>query len=538
MKKPGHKEIADVCIVGAGLVGGLMAYELARRGLKVVVLEAGPRYDLQERMAYMQDIVSGNVDGFPFTSNLPERDIYSNAGEVEYPVNHLRVKAVGGSTLHWGGQALRFIESDFRLKTLYGIADDWPITYDEIEPFYAKAERALGVAGAADSPFASWRSSDFPLPAFPFSAGDRVFQDACQKLGIVVHSVPWARNSVPYQNRPACASFATCGTYRICPIAAQYTSEGHLDLAVKSGNARIVANANVVRLRVGDGKRVAGAVYMTPDKKENEQKARLFVLAAHTVETARLLLLSESSQFPHGLANGSGMVGRNFMERPSIAVYGTHKQKVFPYRIGFPTAETLQFSNPKNRHERAATKLEFHNFLGPKPYGIAASSGNWGEALAEEVRHSFGHQISVEASVEQLPDLGNTVTLDPELRDYFGDPVPRMTYSFGAYEKTALKEAIKLGREILTAAGVEKIETDVARGFAGHPMGTCRMGDNPDTSVVDRNLQAHEVPNLYVVGGSVFTTGSSLQPSLTIATLAIRAAEHIARNRHSGTGDR
>jgi choline dehydrogenase-like flavoprotein len=529
MKNARHKETPDVCIVGAGLVGGLMAYELARRGLKVLVLEAGPRYNLQERTAYMQDLVMGRIRGHAYASNLPERDVYSNAGEVKYPVNNLRVKAVGGSTLHWGGQTLRFLESDFRLKTLYGIAEDWPIDYDELEPFYTKAERALGVAGAADSPFASWRSADFPLPVFPFSAGDKLFQNACQKLGIVVHSIPWARNSIPYQNRPACAAFATCNTYGVCPIAAQYTSESHLELAVATGNAKVIANASVVRLLTDRQKRVTGAVYMSHDKKESEQKARIFVLAAHTVETARLLLLSESSQFPHGLANGSGMAGKNFMEHPAIGVSGILKQKVFPYRIGFPTAESLQFCNPKNRHERAGIKLEFHNYRGPTPFGIAASSGNWGKVLVDEVRESFGRQITVEASIEQLPDPGNTVTLDPALRDYFGDPAPRITYSLGAYEKTSGDAAIKLAREILNTVGVERIEDEVQHGFSAHPMGTCRMGNDPAASVVDRDLRAHEVPNLYVVGSSVFVTGSSLQPSLTIAALAIRAAAHIAR---------
>lgn len=522
----------DVCIIGAGLVGGLMAYELARRGVKVVVLEAGPRYSLAERMAYMQDVVSGRISGWPFASNQPERDVYTNAGVVSYPLNHLRVKAVGGSTLHWGGQALRFLESDFRLKTLHGIADDWPITYDELEPYYVKAERALGVAGnAQDNPFASRRSADFPLPAFPFSAGDRLFIDACRKLDIVVHSVPWARNSVPYQGRPACAAFATCGTYRICPIAAQYTSERHIELAEKTGNAVVVHDAHVVRLLTDRRRRVASAVYMSAGKKEAEQKARLFVLAAHAVETPRLLLLSNSGQFPAGLANGSGLVGKNFMERPAIAVTGVHKEMTYPYRIGFPTAETLQFCNPPDRHQRAATKLEFHNFWGPTPYGIAAASGNWGQTLAEEVRASFGRHMSVEVAIEQLPDPNNSVTLDPEVRDAYGDPAPRITYAFSDYERRALAAGEALARRVLEAAGVGHIEEEVPHGFAGHPMGTCRMGDDPASSVVDRNLRAHEVSNLYIVGSSVFVTGSSLQPSLTIAALAIRAAEHIAAPR-------
>ena len=531
MNDTGRTEIPDVCIVGAGLVGGLMAYELARRGLKVVVLEAGPRHSLQERVAYMEDIVSGRIPRPAWRSNLPARDVYSNAGEVEYPVNVLRTKGVGGSTLSWGGEALRFVESDLRMKTLYGIAEDWPITYDEIEPYYGKAEEALGVAGTAGNPFASRRSSGFPLPPFPFSWGDRFFQEACNKIGITVHQAPWARNTVPYRNRPACVMFATCGTFRICPIAAQYTSEGHVELAEATGNAKVIADANVVRLRTDREKRVASAVYMSLDKKEAEQKARLFVLAAQSVETARLLLLSESSQFPHGLANGSGLVGKNFMERPAIAVYGIFKGKLFPYRIGFHTAESHQFCDPKNRHELGGMKLGFVNYTGPTPSGIAAESGNWGEALAEEVRESFGHHAAVVVGIEQLPDPRNTVSLDPQLRDYFGDPAPRMTYSIGAYEKATLDKARRISQRILDAAGAEEAKDAEVQGFAGHAMGTCRMGNDPDASVVDRDLRAHEVRNLFIVGGSVFVTGSSLQPALTMAALAIRAAEHIARGK-------
>jgi len=528
MKSAKRKDIPDVCIVGAGLVGGLMAYELARRGLKVVVLEAGPRHDPKDRAAYMQDIVSGRIAGPAWTSNMPERDVYSDAGEVEYPLNWLRAKAVGGSTLHWGGQIWRFLESDFRLRSLYGIADDWPIGYDDLEPYYGKAERALGVAGTVDNPFMARRSTDYPMPGFPFSLADKPFLEGCQKLGIKVHTIPWARNSVPYQNRPACAAFSTCGRFRICPIVAQYTAESHVGLAEATGNATVIANANVVRLLTNRQKRVTSAVYMNGEKKESEQKARMFVLAAHTVETARLLLLSESNQFPRGLANGSGMVGKNFMERPAVAVSGILKENVFPHRIGFPTAASLQFCDPKNRHEIGGIKMAFHTLSDPMPYTLARASGKWGMALAEEVHKSFGHQIVAEAAIEQLPDPKNTVTLDPKLRDSFGNAAPRITYSFGPYEKSTLEASAKLCRKILGATGAEEAEDGEDHGFAGHPMGTCRMGNDPDTSVVDRNLQAHEVPNLTIVGGSVFVTGGSLQPSLTMAALAIRAAEHIA----------
>jgi choline dehydrogenase-like flavoprotein len=343
---------------------------------------------------------------------------------------------------------------------------------------------------------------------------------------ISIFTLKYTNLTLPYQNRPACVAFSTCGTHRICPIAAQYTSEAHVALAEATGRVTVSADANVVRLITDSNKNIVSAVYTNRDKHESEQKARVFVLAAHAVETARLLLLSESSQFPDGLANSSGMVGRNFMERPAVGVCSVIKDEVFPYRIGLHTLESHQFCDPKNRYELGGIKMACVDNRGPTPYSLAASSGNWGQSLADQIKRSFGHTIEAVASIEQLPDPDNRVTLDPDLRDYFGDPAPRITYSFGAYEKATISAGSKLCREILTAVGGEISDLE-DHGFAGHPMGTCRMGDDPATSVADRNLRAHEVPNLFVVGSSVFVTGSSLQPSLTIAALAIRAAEFI-----------
>jgi choline dehydrogenase-like flavoprotein len=413
------------------------------------------------------------------------------------------------------------------------LAEDWPVDYRELEGYYGQAERALGVAGVADNPFDSYRTTDYPLPPFPYNYDDRFFQKACDKLGIIMHHVPWARNSVPYHGRPPCQAFSTCDTHRICPISAQYTSERHIRLAEATGRARTITNANVVRINARS-RRVGSVTYATPDRRQHDQEARIFVLAAHAIESARLLLLSESSEFPQGLANTSGMVGRNFMEHPYLAVPAKLKERVYPYRIGFNTAGTHQFVPTRRRDEIGSIKMDFE-VRGPAPQQIALRSGKWGPELADEIRQSFGRQIQIAFEIEQLPNHENSISLDPIVKDYFGNPAPRISFSLGDYEMATAKKGIELAETILSAVGGAEIARDRAESlkrieFGAHHMGTCRMGSDPDTSVVNGDLRCHAVDNLFIVGSSVFVTGGAVQPSLTIAALAIRAAQHVRRH--------
>lgn len=520
-----RREIADVCIIGAGLAGGILAYELGRKGVKVIVLEAGPRHNPEDKYEYMKKHLRGER---PWAPDIPERDVYTNAGELAYPLHRFRVKGVGGTTLHWSAVSLRLQEADFRMKSLYGLAEDWPLSYEELEPYYGKAEDALGVAGIADNPFASYRSSDYPLPPFPYSYANQIIKQGCDKLGIQMHHVPYARNSIPSRGRPNCHAFGTC--IPVCPIEAQYNAEMHIRLAEKTGNVTIFPRANAVRMNAALTGLIESVTYAGLDKSEQEQRARLFVVAAHAVESARLLLLSRSQQFPYGLANNSGLVGKYFMEHPYAVVSGKLKQNLFPYRIGFHTAETHQFVAPKRRDIVGAFKLDFEGG-GPRPHEIALESGHWGADLRAEIRETFGCYAQIGILLEQLPSEKNTVTLDANVSDYFGNPVPCLTYSLGEYDNSALKGARKKAEEILDALAATQMVTDRENvGFCGHHIGTCRMGDNRETSVVNRDLRAHDVRNLFIVGSSVFVTGAAVNPSLTIAALAIRAADHILKD--------
>jgi len=512
----------EVCIIGAGAAGGIMALELARRGIGVVVLESGPRHDLARRGDYSRRFVKGEN---PWESPLKGIDRYTTGGSVGYRLEWNRARGVGGSTLHWEGTTLRLRADDFRMRTLHGVAEDWPISYEEIEPYYGKAERALGVAGTPDDPWASPRSTAFPLPPFPMSFSDGFFARACRKLDIAFHHVPQARNSLAYGGRSQCRA---CGTCHVCPTGAKASTDlTHIPQAVATGHADVVTDATVLRLEVDGSSQVRSVVYAGGDRRERRLSARLFVVAAGGVETARLLLLSASPDFPRGLANRSGLVGRYFTSHPMIDVTGRVAERVYPYRIGFSTAMSGQFAVPRHRQRRGAFLLEFLNSAGPLPGEIAPVSGAWGTALGPRVKAEFGRTLGIRIYAEQLPNAANTVTLNASVTDYFGQPVPHITYGIGPYERAALKEAEEVAARILAMLGAEDIQSGPLS-YASHQLGTHRMGGDRTQSVVNANLRAHDVPNLYLVGGGTFVTVSSSPPTLTIAALAIRTAEHIA----------
>ena len=511
----------EVCIVGAGAAGGIMAWELARRGVRVVVLESGPRHDFTQRREYVRRYLKHEN---PWRTPRPQMDRHTVGGTAPYGLEGRRARGVGGSTLHWEGYALRLHADDFRLRSLHGIADDWPIAYQDLEPYYARAEKVLGVAGAADDPWASPRSTPFPLPPFPFSYSDRLFAPACRSLGIAFHHLPQARNSVAYGGRPQCQA---CGTCHVCPTGAKASIDlTHIPEAEATGNARVLSDATVLRLEVDGSGQVSAAVYARPDKVEQRLTARVFVVAAGAVETARLLLLSTARQFPDGLANRSGLVGKFFMSHPSLEMTGRASAKVHPYRIGFSTAMSRQFAVERSRTTRGAFFLEFMNSAGPTPERIAVESGQWGEALRRHVREEFGRRLGIRIYCEQLPERANAVSLNTRVRDYFGNPAPHLHYNVGTYERKALDEAKDIVGKIFAAMGLTDIRSSGLT-FAAHQIGTHRMGTDPKTSVVDANLRAHDVPNLYLVGSGGFVTASASPPTLTIAALAIRAAEHI-----------
>lgn len=515
-------ENPDVCIIGTGAAGGIMAWELARRGIKVVMIESGPVHPFEQRFEYMHRFLKGEN---PWQTKLPGLDLYSTGGSFPYHLEWNRARGLGGSTLHWEGYTLRFHANDFRMFSLYGVSEDWPISYENIEPYYGKAEIALGVAGTPDDPWGSFRGTPFPLPPFEFSYSDGFFTRGCKNLGITLHHLPQARNSTAYDKRPQCQA---CGTCHVCPIGAKASIDiTHMKKAIATGNVNVLMDSTVLRLETDHSQKVSEVIYAGHDRIEQSLSAPIVIVAAGAVETPRLLLLSTSRDFPDGLANRSGLVGNYFMSHPTIDVTGRVKEKVYPYRVGFSTAMSRQFAIDRNRAGKGAYFFEFLNSSGHKPEEIALSSGKWGESLERHVREEFGHTLGVRVFCEQLPDKNNSISLDTSKKDYFGNPVPNISCGIGEYERGALKEATEVAKTILQSAGAFDIQAGNIR-YASHQIGTHRMGKDSRSSVVDDNLCTHDIPNLYLVGSGAFVTSSASPPTLTIAALAIKTSEHIA----------
>ncbi|SHH03079.1 GMC family oxidoreductase [Halobaculum gomorrense] len=516
---------ADVCIVGAGPAGALVAAALSSAGYDVVVLDAGPRFDPEDRNDRMERYLRPGIDA-PVWDTDPERDAYTSSGDRYYPLNAARVKGIGGSTLHWQGMVMRLHEQDFALASATGMADDWPLDYDDLRPYYAAAEEELSVSGASDNPFAPPREQPHPLPAFPPSYSDSLFAEACEAVGLTTHSVPNARNSEPADGASACVGYGTCKP--VCPSGAKYDATRHVDAAEANG-ARVVDRAPVQRLEHdADGDRVTAAVYATPDDTEHRQAAREFVVAAGGVETPRLLLLSESEAYPNGLANSSGLVGRYFMDHLFAGMGGTLDEPTRQKHVGFNTTESHQFYNRPD-DSRTAIKLEFLNYAGPAPADIALTADSFGDELLAEIRDGYGRHIAMGALVEQLPRKENRIRLDPSRTDDHENPVPDVVWSLDDTTRRTIERANEIQRAVLAELGVD-IGWTVGpenTGPAYHHMGTTRMGTDPAESVVDPQLRTHDLANLTLAGSSVFVTGGAMNPTLTIAALSLKAADHV-----------
>ncbi|WP_224332220.1 GMC family oxidoreductase [Haloprofundus halobius] len=530
----------DVCVVGAGPAGGLVAHRLADRGHDVVVLEAGPRFDPADRLERMERAIRPIHGDDEVWEMSGPRDEFTTPGELFYPLNVARVKGVGGSTLHWQGMVMRLHESDFERRSRDGVADDWPIAYGDLRPYYAEAESALGVAGASDNPFAPPREEPHPLPAFEPSHSDSLFAEACERVGVTTHAVPNARNSEPYDDRSACVGYGTCKP--VCPSGAKYTAESHVEKAEEAG-ARVLDRVPVQRLEHDSaGERVEAAVYATSDGEEHRQEARAFALACGGVENPRLLLLSESEQYPDGLANSSGLVGRHFMEHLFAGMGGTLERRTRQNHVGFITSESHQFyddpgagaegtesSVPPSDDDLGPLKLEFLNYAGPSPVETALSAETWGDDLLPQLREGYGNHVAMGALVGQLPRAENRITLDPETTDDHGNPVPAIYWRIDDRTKRTLARANEIQRTILESLGVD-IEWTVGpdnTGPAYHHMGTTRMGTDPESSVVDPQLRTHDLSNLWIPSSSAFVTSGAMNPTLTIAALALRVADDL-----------
>lgn len=504
-------------IVGSGVAGALIGWRLAESGHQVTILEAGPQVKREEAVRrYRQSVVQSLDAPYPPAefAGVPILGDWESHLRQEGPELFMGVylRLLGGTTWHWLGTALRLHPSDFRMHTLYGVGQDWPLSYEDLEPWYDKAELALGVSGPQG-----------PLPIIPQAGVDRLFAQAAQALGWQVVPLPQARLSRSHQGRPACCGSASC--IPICPIGAKYDATIHLKLAQAAG-AEILTHHQVAELQRGASGRVNSALCLRPKGEPVTVTGDCFVLAAHAVETPRLLLLS-------GLANSSDQVGRNLMGGRAVMSWGLAEQPANPYRAPLATSGFLEFRDNESRGEQSGFLTTIATDGWPAGYGPPEVSselianGLRGHELRSTLQDRIARQVALVSTVEELPRPENRITLAREWPDVVGLPRPRVQYHPAEpYTQRGMLRAERVHSEIFEAARVSEVSHADSVDPA-YLLGTTRMGHDPATSVVDASLRCHDHPNLYLVGSQVFPTSGTAPPTLTIAALALRLADHL-----------
>ncbi|MDH3441019.1 MAG: GMC family oxidoreductase, partial [Gammaproteobacteria bacterium] len=454
---------------------------------------------------------------WPWTVNGRDNFVDESTSDIGYAynLNQSRVKGVGGSTLHWGGLINRFRESDFRTASTYGLGVDWPLSYADLEPWYGDAETEIGVAGT-QNPTDPPRSRPLPMEHFPAKYGEAAWFDVGKRLDIEIGFASHARNSRPYSGRPACSAFSVCN---VCPIGARYSADFHVDRALATGNVTLLDETVARRIVVNDYV-VQSIAANHLDGSPVEIRADRFIIAAHAVETARLLLLSD-------VGNSSGQVGRNLMEHWYTGAGGFIDSQVFPRRIGFETLECNHWYDGPDRETRGAIKMSFIDGRDPLETGL--EDGMIGSALARLDCDEFGHWVGVGAEIEHQPNADSQVKLSESEVDMFGDPVPQLRFALSDTDRRTHTRAQEIATYLLEARGCRDIAVigDYIR--AHHHMGTCRMAADPADGVVDANCRVHGIDNLFLAGASVFPTGAGRQPTLTVAALALRLAAHVVQ---------
>jgi choline dehydrogenase-like flavoprotein len=498
-------ESTDVVIVGAGACGSLVAWELAKRGVSVVVLEAGRRYDPAADLA--------NSEANASKIMWVEPRVYAGKDGV-VPKTGV---GVGGGTLVWLGVMPRFHPADFRTYSTEGVGTDWPIGYEDLRGHYAKVELEFGVAGEC-GPFAP-EQYELPMPPHRMNWHAQLLARGAEKLGAHPFAPPVGINSVEYDGRPACIYCGWCGSG--CVTGAKATgSQVYLSRAERAG-ARVVSEAFVHRVLYDAGLgRVTGVEYLDANGKEHRVEGRVVVLAAHAIETPRLLLMSANSTFPDGLANSSGKVGKGLMSHPTWQVFGTFDEPVNAYK-GMQMGHVMvqDYYKPDARRGYARGFVLISYMMTPITY--ANLSGSFYGAEFKRFLMDYPYTAAWWAHAEGLPSDSNTVTLDPEVKDGRGLPVARVTYEWGENDVKVAAAARDKAVEMMGASGAKKVR--VGLNYGAHAMGSCRMGDDPRSSVVNSYGQCHDVRNLFICDTSVFVTGAGVNPTLTGMAIADRA---------------
>jgi choline dehydrogenase-like flavoprotein len=541
----------DFVVIGSGAGGGIMAKQLSQAGFSVVVLEQGGWGKYGRDSEYTKDEwLNRNLSQADRLLSDPSRQrntFRRTDKEKAARGSHSYGCVVGGGTVTYGGSSWRHLPYEFNelssdptIPSGTGMAD-WPITYEEIEPYYVQAEWEMGISGQrVNSPFVAPMSKDYPVPAVPLKSSGALFNIAAKKLGLNVVPGPLAIITRPYKGRAACVNCGICSGYG-CHVRARSSSAvAMLPIAQKTGRCEIRANSYVREISVNNAGRVTGVVYFDAQKREIQQRAKAVVLSANGTESARLLLLSKSARFPDGLANSNGVVGKYLMLGNGAGASGLFEHPLNEYKGVISGAGIVDFvpSDPKRGFYGGGrmTARGYETPLSMGLGGLSPDSPRWGAGYKKALREEANHKMTITCFVTQMPLETNRVDLDPDVKDEWGLPAMRITSQSHPNDIKNMEFFRQKSIEVLQAAGATKIWANPVNDSRGgaHNRGSCRMGNDPKTSVVDKFHRAHDVPNLFIVDGSNLVTGGRNHPTMTIQALAFRAAEHLVKAAKTG----
>ena len=531
-------EVVDFVVVGCGASGGVLARELSRNGFSVVVLEHGPwksakDFGHNEYLNWSNSELTNDWRKQPQTFRRTPQDKAQKQPCIMYG------QLVGGGAVHFTANYWRFHEIDFieasKKGTIAGTGfADWPITYADLEPYYTKAEWDLGISGLAGaSPFDPPRSKPYPLPPMPVKPDGILFEQGARKLGYHPFPAPVAVISKAYQGRMACQHCGWCEGFGCEHGAKSSPLPSLVPQAVATGRCEIRPHSYVRKLETDANGKVTAAIYFDAHKIEHRQRAKAFVVAANGAETPRLLLLSKSNRFPNGLANSSGLVGKYLMFNTDPMSAGLFEHELNGYKSIEVTRILMDFYevDPKlGFYGGGGISARFQNYpisfaLG----GLPPDLPQWGMEYKKALAKYFNRSMCLMGHTTSLPLENNSISLDDTVKDDWGLPAMRVTYKDHPDDLKFAKYLQDRSMEILEAAGAQNSwrYPITESSFAVHLLGTCRMGNEPKSSVVNADHRAHDVPNLFLCDGSSFVTSGRGQPTETIQALAFRASDRI-----------
>ncbi len=528
---------ADFVVVGSGIIGSLTARKLAQAGASVLILEAGPRVTRGELVARFRNSPrrSDWMSPYPPAPWAPHPIYFpkDNGYLVQagpYPYTAEYVRQVGGTTWHWAAQAWRNVPNDFHIRTLYGVGVDWPLGYDDLEPFYQEAEEIMGVSGAPNT--GSPRIKPFPMEPVAEPWAMRRIRERLAGVYPVVSNTT-ARNSRTYDGRPACCGNNSCQP--ICPIDAQYHG-GVAAAAAEVAGVKLLPNANVYKLEHEARGRIMAAHYYDPDRRSHRVTGANFIVAANGIETPRLLLLSATDKYPNGVANSSDMVGRNLMDHPSTSLTFDADEELWLGRGPQSPSSINVMRDGPFRREHAPYRLDFTNISrvdGATKALIGA--GVYGPELARRIRYSAAHEQNVKNVLEVLPHPDRRITLAAE-KDALGLPKPQAHYFIDEYTRKGHERSQQDFRRIAALMGGTNLRFSKEGDFANnqHICGTVMMGNDPKTSVCDAWGRTHDHENLFLTGTGVIPTCGTCNSTENGLALALRTVTHILQQQRAG----